>query len=86
LFIHFFGGAGARSAAVAVGSAILGLADDPDGCEICRRRSLGLGDAGLTVRMTRGRKMRTVDGLFDEMAAALQFPCYFGANWDAFSE
>jgi hypothetical protein len=41
---------------------------------------------GLTVLTVRGRKMRTVDGLFDEMAAALQFPGYFGENWPAFDE
>jgi hypothetical protein len=43
-------------------------------------------DAGLTVRTVRGRKMRTVGRLFDEMAAALQFPYYFGENWPAFDE
>lgn len=43
-------------------------------------------DAGLTVRSVRGRKMRTVDRLFDEVAAALQFPHYFGENWPAFDE
>lgn len=42
--------------------------------------------AGLTLRMARGQEMRTVDGLFDEMAAALQFPSYFGENWAAFEE
>jgi hypothetical protein len=47
---------------------------------------LGWRDAGLTVRTVRGRKMRTVEGLFDEMAAALQFPNYFGENWPAFDE
>ena len=31
----------------------------------------------------RGTKMRTVAGFFDELAAALQFPIWFGANWDA---
>jgi hypothetical protein len=46
----------------------------------------GWAEAGLTVRMTRGQKMRTVEGLFDEMAAALQFPYYFAENWTAFSE
>lgn len=46
----------------------------------------GWREAGLTVRVVRGRKMRTVDGLFDEMAAALQFPPYFGENWAAFDE
>ena len=43
-------------------------------------------ESGLTVRTVRGRKMRTVDDLFDETAAALQFPGYFGENWPAFDE
>jgi hypothetical protein len=30
--------------------------------------------------------MRTVKAMFDEMAAALQFPHYFGENWPAFFE
>jgi hypothetical protein len=42
--------------------------------------------AGLAVRVARGRKMRSCDRLFDEFAAALQFPWYFGENWDAFDE
>ena len=46
----------------------------------------GWRDAGLTVRVVRGRKMRTVEQLFDEVAAALQFPDYFGENWAAFDE
>jgi hypothetical protein len=37
-------------------------------------------------RVIRGRKARTVAGLFDEFAAAFQFPYYFGENWDAFDE
>ena len=38
------------------------------------------------VRELRGAKMRTVAELFDEFAAAFQFPYYFGANKDAFDE
>lgn len=41
---------------------------------------------GMTVRTVRGRKMRTIPRLFDEFAAALQFPAYFGENRDAFDE
>ncbi|WP_199922364.1 barstar family protein [Microterricola viridarii] len=47
---------------------------------------VGWTDAGLTVRVVRGRKMRTLRPLFDEFAAALQFPLYFGENRDAFYE
>ena len=43
-------------------------------------------EVGLTVRSVRGRKMRRVGDLFDEMSAALQFPYYFGENWPAFNE
>ena len=38
------------------------------------------------VRFVRGHKMRKVDDLFDEIAAACQFPYYFGGNWPAFAE
>lgn len=42
--------------------------------------------SGLTARVVRGRRMRTIQTLFDEFAAALQFPLYFGENLDAFDE
>lgn len=42
--------------------------------------------AGASVRLVRGKKMRTRAALFDEFAAALQFPLYFGENWAAFDE
>ncbi|MFC9998587.1 barstar family protein [Nocardia sp. NPDC127526] len=41
---------------------------------------------GYLSRELRGRKMRSDAELFDEFAAALQFPYYFGANKDAFDE
>lgn len=45
-----------------------------------------LAAAGYTTRVVRGRAMATVPAVFDEFAAALQFPYYFGANKDAFDE
>ncbi len=38
------------------------------------------------VREVRGAKMPTVPAVFDEFAAAFQFPWYFGENKDAFDE
>jgi hypothetical protein len=38
------------------------------------------------VRLVRGSKMRSVSRLYDEFAAAFQFPEYFGENWDAFDD
>ncbi|GAB6904092.1 barstar family protein [Kineosporia succinea] len=46
----------------------------------------GWSEAGLVVRVVRGRKCRTRQGLFDEFAAALQFPWFFKENWDAFGD
>ena len=38
------------------------------------------------VRLLRGKNMTSTTALFNEFAAALQFPCYFGNNWNAFDE
>src|SRR5215471_1167474 len=40
----------------------------------------------LAARVVRGRKASTKSSLFDECAAALQFPLYFGENWDALND
>ncbi|MFI1465538.1 barstar family protein [Nocardia carnea] len=42
--------------------------------------------AGFRVRELRGSRMRTVPALYDEFAAALQFPYYFRPNKDSFDE
>jgi RNAse (barnase) inhibitor barstar len=43
-------------------------------------------DRQVVVRTLRGAKARAAGHLFDEIAAALQFPYYFGENWDALDE
>ncbi len=44
------------------------------------------GKTRVAGRLVRGKKMRTTPSLYDEFAAALQFPYYFGENGDAFDE
>jgi len=41
---------------------------------------------GFSVNVLRGVKCRTAAGLFAEFADVLQFPDYFGHNWDALEE
>lgn len=40
----------------------------------------------FVVRVVRGEKMRTTAQVFDEFAAAFQFPSHFGRNKDAFDD
>jgi hypothetical protein len=41
---------------------------------------------GFIVRVLSGSRMHNKVGALAEIAAALQFPTYFGANWDALDE
>jgi hypothetical protein len=42
--------------------------------------------SGFEIRTIRGAKLATLQGIFDEFGAALQFPWYFGENVSAFDE
>jgi RNAse (barnase) inhibitor barstar len=41
---------------------------------------------GFLLKLVRGKKCRTAAGLFAELAEVLEFPDYFGHNWDALEE
>ncbi|MBR1086885.1 barstar family protein [Bradyrhizobium manausense] len=57
---------------------------DSDFCEYGWK--LARDDPATSVRFVRGRKMRTLAGVFDEFSAACQFPYYFGENYAALAE
>ncbi len=42
--------------------------------------------AGCALRIVHGKKCTTPTGVFEEFARALEFPDYFGHNWDALEE
>jgi RNAse (barnase) inhibitor barstar len=48
--------------------------------------NLGRPPSGFVMRVLQGRKCRTKSALFSEFARVLEFPSYFGKNWDAFEE
>lgn len=57
---------------------------DADPAELAAATSaVARGRGSAVVRRIRGSHSRTATALFDELAAALQFPAYFGANWNA---
>jgi hypothetical protein len=51
-----------------------------------RALHLAANGKGHVIRIVRGEKSKDVTSFFDEVAAALQFPYYFGENWPAFEE
>lgn len=50
------------------------------------RFSLIIKHPKTVVKVIRGGKSTTVKSFFSEVAAALQFPYYFGENWNAFND
>lgn len=48
--------------------------------------SLVKAPAGFALRVINGKKCATPAGVFTEFARALEFPDYFGHNWDAMEE
>lgn len=48
--------------------------------------SLQCNHEGGAVEVIRGRKCSNYEALHNEVAAALQFPDYYGENWDAMDE
>jgi hypothetical protein len=49
-------------------------------------RQLEHGPRSVAVRLVRGWKATTVPDVYNEIAAAVQFPVTFGENWDALSD
>jgi len=54
--------------------------------DILANASAKLLQDGAYVRWLMGSRMTNKSSLLDEFSAALQFPYYFGSNWDAFDE
>lgn len=43
-------------------------------------------DKNIAVKLIQGRNCQTKQAFFDETARILEFPDYFGNNWDAFND
>lgn len=55
--------------------------------DILKRLQSTIADKTLSlIRVIRGQRCSNKEELFQEFAATLQFPYYFGNNWDAFDE
>ena len=55
-----------------------------DGADVVAvQRALDSAYPDTTFVHLRGTRMRTATGFFDELAAALQLPVWFGGNWNA---
>jgi len=62
------------------------IATEAESCDLVAELSKAAANPRVVCRRIRGNKARTVQSWFDECSAALQFPCYFGENWNAFDE
>ena len=77
------------------------MIDHPDWCELdpnnwvvfdaasepeVSREASAVRDQGPFVAVVRGWRMRTAADLHHEVAAALQFPAYYGNNWNALDD
>lgn len=71
---------------LALGKPYIALTEASEGALTDLQQRLTSRAAGNVIRVIRGRKCRTYSGFFDEVGAALQFPLYFGGNWNAFDE
>ncbi|WP_309616909.1 barstar family protein [Salinibacterium sp.] len=58
----------------------------PSGEDELAKTKIAWQSAELTAITVRSKEMKTRQGLFDEFRAALNFPDYFGNNWNALSD
>jgi hypothetical protein len=61
------------------------IGDKSDVDRYAARLRFGAGSE-IAVRVLRGQNMEHIESFYDELAAVLQFPLYFGRNWAALDE